>query len=237
MSHPYSMDKRYRAYQPKQLMLLPPSIDEWLPEDHIARFPNEAIEAMDIHTIEETYEQELRGYPPYHPRLMLKVLICDYCMGVRPSRKIAQECVENVAFRYLAANQFPNFQTVSGFRKRHIDAFSVLFLEVLKLRTETGLANVGHVALDGSKIAANASRHKAMSYGRMKTEEARLAKEIAEIIAQAQATGDREDSKIGKDKVGNELPGGLRHREARLKKIEEAKAALERRAAERHKEQ
>ena len=231
------MEKKYRTYQPNQLMLLPPSIDEWLPEDHIARFLNEAIEAMDIGAIKATYEQELRGYPPYHPRLMLKVLIYGYCMGIRSSRKIAQECVESVAFRYLTANQMPNFRTISDFRKRHIEAFSALFLEVLKLCTEAGLANVGHVALDGSKIDANASRHKAMSYGRMKTEEERLAKEIAEMMAQAQAADDREDNKFGKDKAGNELPDELKRREARLKKIKEAKAALEKRAAGRHKEQ
>jgi len=236
MSHPYSMEKKYRYYEPRQLMLLPPSIDEWLPEKHMARFLGEIIDSMNISAIEAPYEKELRGYPPYHPRLMLKVLIYGYCIGVRPSRKLAKECVEDVAFRYLAANQFPDFRTISDFRKRHIEAFSKLFLEVLMLCEEAGLANAGHIALDGTKVGANASKHKAMSYGRIKAEEERLAKEIAEITTQAQATDLQEDRRLGKDNAGNELPDEFKRKEARLEKILKAKAALEKRAAERQKE-
>ena len=233
MSHQYSMKKKFRSYEPGQLMLLPPSIDEWLPQRHLARFLSEIIDDMDIGAIQSQYEIELRGYPPYHPRLLLKVLIYGYCIGVRSSRKLAKACVEDVAFRYLTANQLPEHSTIGDFRKRHIEAFSGLFLKVLMLCEEAGLAGVGHIALDGTKVPANASKHKAMSYERMKTEEVRLAREIAEINAQAQAIDSQEDEKYGKDKAGNELPEELQRRETRLRKIQEAKAALEKRAAER----
>ena len=233
MSHQYGMKKRFRTYEPGQLMLLPPSIDDWLPEKHLARFLSETIDMMDIAVIQAPYERELRGYPPYHPRMMLNVLIYGYCMGIRSSRRLAQACVEDVAFRFLTANQLPDHRTISDFRKRHIEAFSELFLKVLMLCEGAGLAGVGHIALDGTKVPANASKHKAMSYERIKTEEARLAKEIAEMIAQAQATDNQEDEKFGKDKAGNELPEELQRRETRLRKIREAKAALEKRASER----
>ena len=144
------MKKKFRPYEPGQLMLLPPSIDEWLPERHMARFLSETIGAMDISVIQAPYEKELRGYPPYHPRLMLKVLIYGYCIGVRPSRKLAQACVEDVAFWFLTANQLPDHRTICDFRKRHIEAFSGLFLKVLMLCEEVGLAGVGHIALDGA---------------------------------------------------------------------------------------
>ena len=157
-------------------------------------------------------------------------------MGTRSSRKIAQACIEDVAFRYLAANQFPDFRTINNFRNRHIEAFGKLFLEVLMLCKEAGLANTGHIALDGTKVGANASKHKAMSYGRMKAEEERLTKEIAEITAQAQAIDLQEDQQLGKDKAGNELPDDLQRRENRLDKIQKAQAALEQRAAERQME-
>ena len=227
--------KTYRPYNPKQMMLLPPSLDEWLPQDHMARFIDESIDELDISEIQRVYEQELRGYPPYHPRMMLKILIYGYCTGVRSSRKLAKKCVEDVAFRYLAANNFPDFRTISDFRQRHLASFKALFLEVLLLCRQAGIGNLGKVSLDGSKIKANASKHKAMSYGRMKSEEERLMQEIEKLIAQAQRADCEDDEKYGKDKTGDEVPEELKYKESRLKKIREAKAALEKKAAEKKK--
>jgi transposase len=223
--------KTYRPYNPKQMMLLPPSLDEWLPQDHLARFIDESIDAMDISAISDHYERELRGYPPYHPRMMLKILIYGYCTGVRASRKLARKCVEDVAFRYLAANNFPDFRTISDFRQMHLAAFKELFLQVLVLCRAAGLTTLGHIALDGSKFKAHASKHKAMSYGRMKAEEERLKQEIEQLVAQAQRIDREEDLKYGKDKSGDEVPDELKRKEDRLKRIQEAKAALEEEAA------
>jgi transposase len=234
VSHQYNMKrKKFRTYEPNQLMLLPPSIDEWLPQRHLARFIGEIIDMMDIGAIQSEYEKELRGYPPYHPRMLLKVLIYGYSVGIRTSRKLAKACVEDVAFRYLTANQLPDHRTICDFRMRHTEAFHGLFLKSVLLCEEAGLTGLGHIALDGTKIAANASKHKAMSYARIKAEEERLAKEIAEIIDQAQAADEQDDEKYGKDNDGNEMPEELEFRETRLKRIKEAKAALEKRAAER----
>lgn len=214
------------------MLLLPPSLDEWLPEDHLARFISEIVEDLDISEILADYEKDLRGYPPYHPLMMLKILIYGYATGVRSSRKIAKKCVEDVAFRYLAANNFPKFRAIADFRLRHLESFKKLFLQVLLLCKEAGLANLGDVALDGTRIKANASKHKAMSYGRMKAEEERLAKEIEAMIAQAQSVDEREDELYGQDKAGDEMPEELRRKEDRLKRIRAAKAALEARAAQ-----
>lgn len=219
------------------MMLLPPSLDDWLPQDHLARFIGEMTDALDISAVQSTYEEELRGYPPYHPLMMLRLLIYGYCTDVRSSRKIAKKCVEDVAFRYLAANNFPDFRTVSDFRQRHLAAFKELFLEVLMLCKEAGLATLGRISLDGSKVKANASKHRAMSYGRMKAEEERLAKEIEELTEKARRTDEEEDQEYGKDKTGDEVPDELKRKEGRQQRILEARAALEKRAAEEKKDE
>ncbi|MFD1675657.1 IS1182 family transposase [Alicyclobacillus fodiniaquatilis] len=225
------MGKKFRDYDPNQLMLLPPSLNEWLPDNHLANFVSDVVDHMDISVITKQYEQELRGFPPYHPAMLLKVLIYAYCTGVYSSRKIAKACQDVVAFRVLSANQFPDFRTISDFRKRHLGTFKELFLEVVKIAQHAGMVKLGHVALDGSKIRANASKHKAMSYDRMKQQEQRLRQEIAELTQQAERTDRSEDKKYG-NTMGDELPEELTRRESRLAKIQEAMAALEQEAKE-----
>lgn len=162
------MRKRYRPYQPDQCYLLPPSLDEWLPQNHLARFVNDVVDELDLSAICDVYEKELRGYPPYHPAMMTKVLVYAYSIGVYSSRKIERRIQEDIAFRYLTAGNFPDFRTINTFRKRHLKEFTSLFVQVLKLCREAGLVKLGTIAVDGTKVKANASLHKAMSYGRMK---------------------------------------------------------------------
>lgn len=223
------MGKKFRDYDPNQIMLLPPILNEWLPDNHFPNFISDVVDHIDISAITKVYEEELRGYPPYHPAMLLKVLIYAYCTGVYSSRKIARACQEAVPFRILSANQFPDFRTISDFRKRHLVTFKELFLQVLIIAQDAGMIKLGHVALDGSKIKANASKHKAMSYDRMKQEEQRLRQEISELMLQAQRTDRREDVLHG-NAQGDDLPGELARRESRLTKIQESMAALEKRA-------
>ena len=228
MSNVFSMSKKaYRPYEPNQLLLLPPALQDWLPHDHFAYFLSGVVDSLDLSQIEQTYERELRGYPPYHPRMMVKVLLYAYCNGVYSSRKIERRLQEDVAFRVLAANNQPDFRTISDFRKRHLKALSDLFLQVVKICKKAGLVRLVHVALDGTKIKANASKHKAMSYSRMVEEEQRLKAEIAELLQKAEQADQAEDHRFGPHRRGDELPEELRFRERRLAKIQEAKAALE----------
>ena len=221
------MSKTYLPYDPNQQLLLPAALQEWLPEDHLAYFISDTVDQLDLTDITTRYEQERRGGPPYHPRMMVKVLLYGYCAGLASSRRIAQRLHEDIAFRVLAANNTPNFRTISDFRKDNLAALSGLFLQVLALCQRAGLVKLGHVALEGTKVKANASRHKAMSYRRMKEQEARLAVEVAELLRRAQEADAEEDHRYGKDKRGDELPEELAFREGRLRKIREAKAALE----------
>jgi transposase len=206
---------------------MPASMREWLSTDHLAYFISDIVDQLDLSAIMKRYAIEERGYPPYHPAMMVKVLLYAYCVGVPSSRKIEKRLCEDIAFRVLAASNTPDFRTISDFRKDHLKALAGLFLQVLKLCQKAGLVKLGHVALDGTKIKANASKHKAMSYKRMKEEEARLEAEVAALMKKAEAVDEEEDSRYGKDKRGDELPKELSFREGRLKKIREAKAALE----------
>ena len=221
------MSKTYLPYDPDQQLLLPAALQEWLPEDHLAYFISDVVDQLDLSAITARYEQESRGGPPYHPRMMVKVLLYGYCTGVASSRRIAQRLHEDIAFRVLAANNTPDFRTVSDFRKDHLEALGDLFLQVLELCQQAGLVKLGHVALDGTKVRANASKHKAMSYGRMKEKEDQLAAAVAELLRRAGDVDDDEDRRYGKDKHGDELPEELAFRESRLRKTREAKAALE----------
>ena len=220
------MNKTFRPYDPDQAFLMPVSMREWLPGDHLAYFVSDVVDHLDLSSIMDRYEEE-KGYPPYHPAMMVKVLLYAYCIGVPSSRKIEKRLEEDIAFRVLAANNTPDFRTISDFRKNHLKALAALFLQVLKLCQKAGLVKLGHVALDGTKIKANASKHKAMSYKGMKEEAARLEAEIQELLQKAQATDEEEDGTYGKTQRGDELPKELAFRESRLKKIKEAKAALE----------
>jgi len=221
------MSKSFRPYAPEQMLLMPASLRDWLPEDHLAYFISDVVDHLDLEAIMARYKTEERGYPPYHPRMMVKVLLYAYCIGVPSSRKIAKRLEEDVAFRVLSANNTPDFRTISDFRKDHLEALAGSFVQVLKLCQKAGLVKLGHVALDGTKVKANASKHKAMSYGRMKQEEARLEEEVKRLLKEAEVVDEEEDRRYGKDKRGDELPRELARRESRLKKIREAKAALE----------
>ena len=221
------MSKTFRPYDPEQTFLMPASMREWLPSDHLAYFISDVVDHLDLSAIMARYAGEERGYPPYHPGMMVKVLLYAYCTGVASSRKIERHLCEDIAFRVLAANNTPDFRTVSDFRKDHLKALAGLFLQVLRLCQKAGLVKLGHVALDGTKIRANASRHKAMSYKRMKEEEARLEAEVMELLKKAAMVDEAEDQRYGRGKRGDELPKELAFRESRLKKIREAKAALE----------
>ena len=206
---------------------MPPLMREWLSEGHLAYFISDAVDAMDISEIEDVYERNLRGYPPYHPRMMAKVLFYAYCTGVFSARKMAKRLEDDVAFRVLAANNQPDFRTLSDFRKEHLCALGKLFKEVLMLCKRAGMVRLGHVALDGTKQKANASKHKAMSYGRMKEESARLDSEISELLATAARVDEEEDAEFGRDVRGDELPKELAFREGRLARIKQAMAELE----------
>ena len=220
------MSKIFRPYDPDQPFLMPVSMREWLPGGHLAYFISDVAEHLDLSAIMNHYEEE-KGYPPYHPAMMVKVLLYAYCVGVPSSRKIAKRLEEDIAFRVLAANNTPVFRTISDFRKDHLKALAALFVQVLKLCQKAGLVKLGHIALDGTKIKANASKHKAMSYKRMKEEEARLEAEVQDLLRKAQAVDEEEDHTYGKNRRGDELPKELAFRESRLKKIKEARAALE----------
>jgi len=224
------MSKTYRPWNPDQAWLLPPSPRAWLPEGDLVYFMLDVVKEMDLSAITCRYEQEDRGYPPYHPRLMTTLLLYAYCMGVYSSRRIQKLCERDAAYRVLVGDDVPNFRTISDFRKDHLAALQSLFVQVLRLCGEAGLLKVGVVSLDGSKVKANASRHKAMSYAYMEKEEERLQKEIAEWLAKAQSTDATEDELYGRETRGDELPDELARRQSRLAKIQEAKRALEEQA-------
>ena len=221
------MNKSYRPCDPDQQLLLPAALREWLPDDHLSYFISDVVDQLDLSEITARYERESRGGPPYHPRMMVKALLYGYCVGVASSRRIAQRLHEDIAFRVLAANNTPDFRAISDFRKDNLDALSGLFYQVLALCQQAGLVKLGHVALDGTKVRANASRHKAMSYGRMREKEAQLAAEVEESLRRAREVDDEEDRRYGQGRRGDELPEELSFREGRLEKIREAMAALE----------
>jgi transposase/IS5 family transposase len=227
------MPSNYRAYQPEQSYLLPPSLSDWLPEEHLAFFISEVVDEMDLSAFYGRHEEsDPRGNQPFHPAMMLKILIYAYATGTFSSRRIAQKIEEDVAFRVLAAGNFPQHRTICDFRQEHLQKFVELFKQVVLIAKSSGLIKLGRVAIDGTKVKANASRHKAMSYDRMKQEEKRLESEIAELLKQAERTDRKEDQEYGSENRGDEVPEELQRRESRLKKIREAKKRLEERQAE-----
>ena len=224
------MGKSYRPYYPDEELLLPPSLRDWLPENHLAYFVSDVVDNLDLSAMDAVYGDEKRGQPPYDPLMMTKVLVYGYCVGVFSSRKIERRLVEDIAFRVLAADNQPNFRTISDFRKIHLKTLAGLFEQVLQIALEAGAMKVGRVALDGTKVKANASKHKAMSYDRMQEKEKQLKAEVKQLLEQAEAADAAEDARYGKDRTGDELPAELERRETRLKKIKEAKRALQERA-------
>ena len=225
------MSKTFRPYALNQRLLLPPDLREWLPEGHVALFVSDVVDALDLSAIFAVYEQgDGRGQPPYDPALMVKLLVYGYCTGKPSSRQIERATYEEVPYRVLAADQHPDHASMADFRKRHLAALANLFVQVLRLCQAAGLVKLGHVALDGTKVKANASKHKAMSYGRMAGAEQKLEEEVQALMAQAGAVDRAEDARYGQGQRGEELPAELARRESRLRKIREAKAVLEQEA-------
>jgi transposase len=232
---PAGEEKTFRSYEPDQVLLLAPVLSEWLPEGHLAHFVSDLVESgvLDLAAIYDSYEEE-RGYPPYDPRLMLKLIVYGYAIGVVSSRRLERASYEDVAVRMLCADQHPDHRSIARFRKRHLEALGELFVQTLRLCKQAQLVGLGALALDGTKLRANASRHKAMSYERMVKAEAQLDAELAvlranvrALLEEAEAVDAEEDERYGRDRRGDELPEELRRREQRLAKIREAKQALE----------
>lgn len=219
--------KTYRAYAPEQSLLLPPSPQDWLPEGHLAYFVMDVVKELDLSKIHAHYERELRGYPPYHPRMMLALLVYGYCTGVASSRKIERKTHEDVPFRVIAAGLHPDHSAVSEFRRVHLEVLAELFVQVLKLCRKAGLVKLGHVAFDGTKVKANASKHKAMSYERMKEKEKELREKVKGLLRAAENEDAYEDQKYGVSRRGDELPEELRRAKSRLERIRAAKKELE----------
>ena len=213
------MTKTYRDWSPDQSYLLPPSPQDWLPEGDLVYFLLDTVASLDLTPIFAHYERELRGQPPFHPRMMVALLLYCYATGTRSSRKIMRRCLTDVACRIIVGEDIPDFRTISDFRRIHLARLEALFVEVLKLCALAGLTKVGTVALDGTKVKANASRHKAMSHERMK-------EEVARLLAEAEATDADEDSDYGPDRSGEGLPEESARRQRRLAKIRQANTEL-----------
>ncbi len=223
--------KTYRPYSPEQSYLLPPSPREWLPEGHLAYYVLDLVDELDLSAIERAVQsKDPRGERPYSPRMMTAVLLYGYAIGVFSSRKIERATYDDVAFRVLAAGEHPHFTTINDFRAKHRVAFADFFHQVLEVCMSAGLVKLGHVAIDGSKMKANASKHKAMSYERMQKEEARLKAEVERLIRQAEETDAAEDALYGVGQQPQDLPAELQRRETRRAKIREALGGLRREA-------
>jgi transposase len=215
------MATTFKSWDVDQVVLLPPSVQELVPAGHLAHFVRDLVrESLDVSAILATYAED-RGFPPYDPTMMTALLLYAYCQGLYASRRIAKACEERVDFMAVTARQSPDFRTISDFRKRHLLAVGGLFTQVLQLCQKAGLVSLGRVALDGTKIRANASKHKAMNYGRMQ------AAEVAQWLAKAAALDVRDDAAYGVDRRGDELPDWVAHKPHRWEKIRAAKATLE----------
>ena len=221
------MSTTFRPYEPDQMLLLPADLRAWLPEGHLAHHVSDLVDGLDLTAFYGPYEGDGRRNAPYAPRMMVKVLVYAYATGVFSSRGIARKLEEDVAFRVLGAGNFPQHRTLCEFRRRHLSDFRKLFVEVVRLARELGLARVGKLSIDGTKVRANASQRKAMSYGRMAKEERRLRGEIEALLAAAGEADAAEDARVGAAVRGDELPAELRRREDRLAAIRAAKSRVE----------
>jgi transposase len=226
------MEKQYRPWLPRHPHLLPPSPEEWLPEGHLAYFILDLVEQLDLTPLKEAIRtKDRRGTRPYNPTMMVALLLYGYCQGVPSSRKIERATFEDMGTRVIAAGEHPDHTRISEFRRVNLKVLAALFMQVLRMCQKAGLVKLGHVSLDGTKVAANASKHKAMSYERMGRSEAELAAEVAALLRQAEETDESEDKLYGKNRRGDELPEELARREKRLEVIRRAKAELEAEAA------
>jgi len=228
------MSKRFRECSLDQDYLLPPSLHDWLPENHLARFIAEVSEQLDLGQVHASYQTgDGRGLAAYHPLLMVRLLLYGYCVGRRSSRQIEKATHEDVAFRYLAGNQHPDHDTIAAFRRRHVEALGNLFAQVLELCRAAGLVKVGAIAIDGTKMKANASREQTVRYGQLEDREERLQQRVREILEEAERADAEEDARYGRGRKEPDLPPELATVEGRLQKIREAKQRLEQEAAER----
>ena len=221
---------RFKPYQPNQLLLLPPDMKQWLPEGDLAYFIMDMVNQLDLSAIYDSYDGTKGGQPPFDPKMMTALILYCYCIGLPSSRKIEKATYDRVAFRVLTADQQPDHDTISEFRRRHLKTLSGFFVQILQLCQQVGLVKLGHVSLDGTKVKANASKHKAMSYGRMVKKLDELEEEVKRLFAEAEAVDEAEDALYGKGKRGDELPDELRFRQSRIKKIKEAMESLEKEA-------
>lgn len=221
------MTTSYRPYAPDQVLLLPPSLNEWLPEGHLAYFVSDTVDALDLSAFHARYAGDGRRRQPFDPAMMVKVLVYAYASGILSSRKIARGLEQDVALRVLGAGNFPAHRTIREFRQLHLQEFSALFVQVVQLARETGLIKLGRVGIDGTKVKANASKRKAMSYRRMREKEAQLKAEIDVLLRQAEGKDATEDQQYGAERRGDELPEELARRQQRLQAIQAAKARLE----------
>lgn len=224
---------RFVPFEPDQGFLLPPNPREWLPESHLAYFVLDVVKQFDLRQFYKDYDGSEGGRPPFDPQMMVGLIIYAYCTGVFSSRKIERATYESVAFRVVSADAHPDHDTIAAFRKRHLKRLGKLFKKVLRLCQQAGLVKLGNVALDGTKLQANASRHKAMSWGRILKTEGELEQEVKGLLARAEGV-DREE---GRQADGEDLPEELKRRQGRLERLREAKAALEQRAMDRQKEE
>jgi transposase len=223
---------QFKPYQPNQLLLLPPDMKQWLPEDDLAYFIMDVVDELDLSAIYQSYDCSKGGQPAFDPKMMTSLLLYAYCVGIPSSRKIEKAAYYQIPFRVITADQQPDHDTIAEFRKRHLKALSGLFVEALRLCQKVGLVKLGHVSLDGTKVKANASKHKAMSYGRMEKKSEELEAEVKRLLTEAQSADDEEDARYGKGNRGDELPDELRFKQNRLKKIKEAMRVLEAEAKE-----
>jgi transposase len=218
------MAANYLPYEPQQMLLLPEAIQDWLPEGHLAHFISDTVDTLDLGAFHARYDKDGPRNQPFHPAMMVKVLVYGYATGVFSSRKIARRLHEDVAFRVLAAGNFPAHRTIRDFRAFHLKELSDLFVQVVRLAREMGLVKLGTIAVDGTKVKANASRHKAMSYGHMLKAEAQLKVQVEALLKQAQQADEAE-----KNEPELDIPAEIARREQRLQAIQEARSRLERR--------
>jgi len=218
---------RFKSYCPDQILLLPPDMKQWLPEGDLAYFIMDVVAELDLSAIYNHYSRSRAGQPPYDPRMMTGLILYAYCVGLPSSRKIEAATYQQVPFRVITGDQHPDHDTIAGFRKTHLRALAGLFVHVLQLCQKAGLVKLGHIALDGTKVKANASKHKAMSYDRMDKTLAQLEAEVEQLLAEAQTVDEQEDARYGPGKRIEELPEDLRRRQSRIAKIKQAQQSLE----------
>ena len=225
------MNKRFRFCSHDQPFLLPPSLQDWLPENHLARFVADVMNELDLSSIYARYERsDGRGLSAYHPVLMARLLLYGYCIGITSSRKIEQATYDSVAFRYLAADQHPDHDTLAFFRQEHVEALADLFVQALRLCQKAGLVKLGNVSIDGTKMKANASTRRSARYERISEREQHWRAEVARLLSQAQQTDREEERRAGQDQAANQLPDELANAQKRLERLQQAKAALEQEA-------